>query len=1542
MASQQQELNRRSLNRDQDQDEDIPAQNYTLFNYLPDQQQVTQQAQSLFGNQYQQQELPQNFNLPQYQMHNQELLQVPIESLNQTEQQSIEIAWTKNLKVPGDSIDRAAQLIGNVQGFVTKENPRKQLVYANDVLRVIDLSQSQPNMQLQEVLYKDKDLVYCSFKGNYLITNYIQNSTQQSFLEVKRLSNTESFANSTANQPQDYLSCELEKGTTITKAHIFQYQGYLGIEQADSRMQVDRNHNTDLNRELLIILRRNSSIIEIKQIKRAENQILTLNVIEFQQIDKNTGLLYKIEDFKIFESKMVINYENQYVSFFDVQGLLNQTSNVFSSSDSQTELTHFNLDNPRLDNNTLQFKMNSVDLFMFQQQPFLIITKESQSGDVAHQLEVYAYDYVRLVKVCNLIPTFGSDIEHTQEYQELLNLEQMNNQQRGNLFFSTCSAQDLILKNQTRKILDTESTDFAFFILAKEGRSIILYMIDRYTSDIQVQQVNKGQLLKGGDSNRIVDELLGARIMIDTLDQQPDGIQVDIMVLSSQGTQVSQLRINNVKTKLIQECSQLDRQALQQIPQKAQNQFLNQQNNIIFDYNDPQMRVQSKVQSSLDLVHKLLSLSQYKKLAEYVFMKANDRDQSYVFEELGALQQIMQARIEQQRLEDTAQLLSSVKHYQVNFDQNFSYQIQFKKRLEQDISLQVLKLEGFQTVFSAIVKREQETLKSNQIKASDALESNKQNIERIQRYIVEKLEKQTNFCRLLLFLVQSQYLPSLYHLQIEQHEVLSKIARDIQQEGTCISYLFKQSAPDLLQYYPMTEIEQIISLFDQSVLPEKPLTIIYYQILELQALNRFSPNSTIPNFGPFFSLHLSHLLSTQTQEQIKVLWTLDHLDLQHLFGDQDIMASEIVLQLLNGNRKFAEMDHLVLQKLIQVGQSKHALDFVLQGGCSLPNQLNNEQILSKIIELLRNIISQNKVQSGLFHISLTLKQNNLVKEYLEQNHPDLLLSFNTFQRSLIQGIAQDLAHSTVSQQDNQNKPFGQMQQPIGGMFQQLKPSKANDLKSLLHVNYLAAIGDEKRQAVYQSTGQPLSQVEFMISEKQSQYSANQKFNHSGNRLSNMFGSQQNNMSGRVVPVPQISNVQQMNHSDKLQELKYKFMADPFFAKNEKLQNPEQNDFFKEGQEESKALRVESKNQKVVKSFGMLGKVDEPFTYKEDLHQKDALRIYSFQIKDYDQLQQEQLRQSLSPNKTRLSNRLNNQGVEGMIRTSPNRMRQSPDADLFIPTDPLGAGSGLNEHDDLLRDTGDLDEFNQMQNDYDEDDIAVVPGLTGNRMTAGFGQNATMGGQYDNTNDYGRDISAKERGTIQNMKLSTINESAELNMSMSDNRQMSNLIQNSSALGQQRLPQRYSMDQRASNQGASAGIRGSNPFIGSSGAGDVAQTQSLNLQKSEIYLEDEDLAASGGHLGFQDYEDEELNQDYDLEDEDDEDELDRLNYPNESPEQRKARRQKNIMLRKQAEDVRNQKGFSQINNVDQTLTRSEARKQNIQADDHISLTPAHKK
>ena len=51
--------------------------------------------------------------------------------------------------------------------------------------------------------------------------------------------------------------------------------------------------------------------------------------------------------------------------------------------------------------------------------------------------------------------------------------------------------------------------------------------------------------------------------------------------------------------------------------------------------------MQTKIQSSLELVNKLLNVDQYKKLAEYVLLKESERNDSYVFEEIGALRQII-------------------------------------------------------------------------------------------------------------------------------------------------------------------------------------------------------------------------------------------------------------------------------------------------------------------------------------------------------------------------------------------------------------------------------------------------------------------------------------------------------------------------------------------------------------------------------------------------------------------------------------------------------------------------------------------------------------------------------------------------------------------------------------------------------------------------------------------------------------------------------------------------------------------------------------
>ena len=48
------------------------------------------------------------------------------------------------------------------------------------------------------------------------------------------------------------------------------------------------------------------------------------------------------------------------------------------------------------------------------------------------------------------------------------------------------SAENIMLNGQTRRVLDTFVTDQGFFVLAKEGRTLILYMIERYSPDLCV------------------------------------------------------------------------------------------------------------------------------------------------------------------------------------------------------------------------------------------------------------------------------------------------------------------------------------------------------------------------------------------------------------------------------------------------------------------------------------------------------------------------------------------------------------------------------------------------------------------------------------------------------------------------------------------------------------------------------------------------------------------------------------------------------------------------------------------------------------------------------------------------------------------------------------------------------------------------------------------------------------------------------------------------------------------------------------------------
>lgn len=77
------------------------------------------------------------------------------------------------------------------------------------------------------------------------------------------------------------------------------------------------------------------------------------------------------------------------------------------------------------------------------------------------------------------------------------------------------------------------------------------------------------------------------------------------------------------------------------------------------------------------------------------------------------------------------------------------------------------------------------------------------------------------------------------------------IQKRLFREDNCITQLLNEACPDLINSYPFTKIEQYFSLFDQSVLPLLPLSIVFYHILELKDLNN-DHSFAIPNYIPFF------------------------------------------------------------------------------------------------------------------------------------------------------------------------------------------------------------------------------------------------------------------------------------------------------------------------------------------------------------------------------------------------------------------------------------------------------------------------------------------------------------------------------------------------------------------------------------------------------------------------------------------------------------------------------------------------------------------
>ncbi|CDW81644.1 UNKNOWN [Stylonychia lemnae] len=1367
---------------------------------------------------------------------------------------------------------------------------------------------------MEQVKYKDKDLSYSSIKGDYLITGYT--SAKKSMLELKRIKHKNSSLttasnnfNSGINGPvQDYIACELPEGTAITK------------------VQIVKTGTIDNPTDIVIILRRNSWIIDIKELKECENQFLHINSLHIMQWDENRQPMI-IEDFKIIEGRIFLNFAHLHIYLFDVADLLNQTQEEFDTSRCN-RLERFYIKNEQN-----IYKIQSIDLIMFQQTPLYVITKESQDPSAQHQLEIYKADYIQQVQELNIIPFFSSQLEQSQEYQQLLALDQINNRERMNFI----SAQDIMTRGQTRKILDTLSTDLGFFILAKEGRSLIMYMIERYSGDLNVTQVNNAQLLK---DRKIVDDIMGARIMPDSIDQIYDGVQADIIVLSSNGQLISQLRVSQKRTTLIQECANLNRDKLLKIPRAISQQkdldFLGP-NAHLFEKSDPRVKMQVKVQTSMDLVNRFLNLSQYKKLAEFVLMKTSDREQEFVFDEIGSLEEIMQSRIDSQRVDDTAEILSHVKYYQATYQPNQKISIQFKKLVEQDIGVQILKLEGYQTVYNAMRKREIQQQQVNSINNKVYEENSKIYLQQLNRYIIEKIDKQSNFFKLLLFMVQSEYLPSIFQLELDSPQIIQNLQKRLFFEDNCISELIKDAAPDLLQFYPFTQVEQYISLFDQSVLPVKPLAIIYYHLLELVDINRDS-DYAIPTFLPYFRQTLQRLLPQKVQNEVEALWNLDHLDLSHLFLNHNQLCADAIAKLLRG-RTFADLDYLVLKKLISsnIHQYTQAMAFINQGGCQSPSQLRDPEVLKLIV--------------GLF---IQQSKHSLAIDFLKNNEDKL--REQPFRQSMYQIIeslikTNQLENGLYKQSLSEKQKRIALEQVVGALSNELKfgneesssfydkqTHMTDDLKNLLQVNYLSAIGQEKVHAVYMKTEQPGSQTEFQIQQKISQYNGNMRISKSG------MGTNQN---GRALRPPFIPSGGANLHLGRLHELKCKFMADPFFkgpagefdpsfnrspadmasaVDSNDIMDVDENQKLQENDQSS--TNINRGAQKVKLGLGMLDK-NQPFIYVEDKSKRDLMRQLPIQIPAYNpqvQFNYQAQRDSISPEKSMI-HQINRSSHS---RSSPNNFRQSPDGrnrsideNIVIPNEPdlMHHHSGNNE--DLLRDNADY----ELLQHYDElDENQRIRGLhtmqqnsanhegTQYRQSAGsHGMQNQQQMMYEHQQQQ-QEYQQRDNNSA-NVKqgpnnLSTIQESLGESYISGPDAELQRMMR-SPLISQQHASHRNSIDNRKVSELHRFNID------------DAYMGRSQSLQRSE-YEDENNLLIQEMSENQEDFADF------------DENEIDLISA-NETPEQRNQRIN-NIRQRRYAEEeARRQRGY-QMQGQSHILTRSETKKLNLQPEDFVELTP----
>ena len=123
------------------------------------------------------------------------------------------------------------------------------------------------------------------------------------------------------------------------------------------------------------------------------------------------------------------------------------------------------------------------------------------------------------------------------------------------------------------------------------------------------------------------------------------------------------------------------------------------------------------------------------------------------------------------------------------------------------------------------------------------------------------------------------------------------------------------------------------------MLPRKPLQLIYYQTLDLNA----------PDVEAHFKQIMGNIFPEVDQRVIHTLWRVDNLP--KFTGTDKSFAFKVAEDVCRWREHLGHLDHLIIRKL---GNVKTELPryFLSLGGCRHPNQLENGEALRDVMDYL--------------------------------------------------------------------------------------------------------------------------------------------------------------------------------------------------------------------------------------------------------------------------------------------------------------------------------------------------------------------------------------------------------------------------------------------------------------------------------------------------------------------------------------------------------------------------------------------------------------